>query len=271
MAEAIAGSGTAQARDNVISPQGMLQKIKNFFTGDEVRNVLIGQYQALIVAMMEALDRRSLQYTIPGDLTVYYCEFRVIFSLPHEHDPQGAVTIEVSRDSQDGFRAEVEQNRYRSICTALLIRQRCNLSPSDQPLTNEGKINLTCADLHNVDIHGVDLQQAELEEANMQGADMRNANLKGANLRNAKLMRARLQKADLQGTNLRYVNLRYANLTNANLSNADLRDAVLAGANLTGAKLCNTDLRNAYLTRANLTQANLTGSNLKSTCLDYVY
>lgn len=275
LAAALAGNSTAHSRDIATSPRGILQQIENFFTCNGVRNALLNQYQSLMVAMVEDLDKQSSQYTIPHVLTVYHCGCRITFCLPYEHDPQGAVTIEVSKNNCATFRAEVEHNRYRSICTALLVRYRCGLSLAAPILTHEGKIDLKNVNLHSVNLHGVNLQYADLEGVNMRGTDMSSACLKGANLRGAKLVDVKLQEADLQEANLRdtnlgHTNLGYTNLTRANLCNADLRNAYLINTNLTEANLTESNLQDISLNWVTLSRASLARANLRGGCLQNV-
>ncbi len=91
--------------------------------------------------------------------------------------------------------------------TAILAEHKTWLTTD----TDDGR-----ADLSGADLSGADLSGADLSSANLSGADLSSANLSGA---------------DLSDTNLSGADLSSANLRGANLSGADLR-----GANLRGAK-----------------------------------
>ena len=127
--------------------------------------------------------------------------------------------------------------------------------------TNEGRADLTGADLREAELTGANLSGANLREAELTGANLRGADLTGADLCGANLSGANLRGVDLRSANLREAELTGANLCVANLSGADLRGANLTGADLRGANLSGANLREAELTGANLRGADLTGAD----------
>ena len=108
--------------------------------------------------------------------------------------------------------------------------------------TNEGRANLSVANLS-----GANLSVANLSVANLSGADLSDADLRGADLSYANLRCADLRRADLRRANLSGADLRGADLSGADLRGADLRRANLSGADLRGADLSGADLRGADL------------------------
>ena len=132
----------------------------------------------------------------------------------------------------------------------------------ENPVNEEGRIDLNSADLRDADLAYADLAYAEMTGANLEIADLYNADLGGADLKSAKLTDTHLGSANLAGANLQNANLWNANLSGAGLEHTNLSRGILVNANLSHADMTSADLRDANLRRAILVRTNLHSANL---------
>ncbi len=285
MAERISGLGTGLAREEAISPQGILEHILNFFTFGYLSRQRAEEYDAFAEALATALYLAApdgVSCKSPARLVVDFAGYTATFTLP-EDDPYkiSPVTLEVSKNGRC-VQSEVDRKMYCRSSTVLLIRRRAGLHHNAITLTDRGHIDLRDANLINANLHEADLRSADLRHTSLRGTSLHQANLFAANLEGIDLRWAILTEAELGNTDLKGVDLRGADLrdaklgnsilresnmsdialNNANLSWADLRGANLSGANLSGANLRQADMTGADLTGAILTGADLTGAIL---------
>ncbi|MFT4464400.1 MAG: pentapeptide repeat-containing protein [Sodalis sp. (in: enterobacteria)] len=255
-----AGTGSAHAVKDAITPSGIFQHILDILTFGGIRRGKENVYTIMMDRMAEALDGTDI--TEPKDITLHDvmgCE--VSFKLPPMGSDETKVTVEV-REGGHLIGHDIDIQAYHKVCRTLLLRKELQLAQNPVILTEKGKMNLTGVNLAQANLVGIDLSDADLSHANLIRANLAGANLEGADLTGARLIRANLSGTDLTSANLNEADLNRADLIEADLCNVTLAEADLTNANLTSAELVSANLTEANFFRARLNDADLTRVNL---------
>ncbi len=224
---------------NERTPPEQIDNLSTCFEGDEIKGILIPDYNDLNDDLKKGSYRDSNHRR-------KYPSVLVALLTGGEGRPLGVLYLEAASARQ--FECE-DLNQLLSD-----VREIMDIVEDASSTWDATIVDRIDGDFSNADLRGANFARVNLSNADFIGADLRGADLSAADLSGAKCI----------GANLRDAKLVNARLVNSNFRNADLSSADLRGASIVGTVLVEATLRSARIAGATMEDADFSKADLSN-------